>query len=292
MIPFAANDVRDYLEHLGFMPRLPSGCSTYLFLSGATLGSRASITSNLIEIEEVVPAREDHYDDVCVTFTMGLHELTANKGTSDPGSYHYHRQGRANLVWGHPHRFVQGKHFGNGQDVLRPEGGNNRYWRDADGDARQDADEGVRGGNGSMLIHAMGGSRIQRWGAGCLGIWDARNYHGATWQAWRDQAYSTCDQVGAIQVVIMPAVDFARFLADGATHHQPTLWPGATGVWVEKLQRQLNSWSGDSRPELVVDGDFGRGTLQRVLQFQSEGAMSTDGIVGRRTWASLATWRD
>ena len=289
MIPFSAGDVRSYLEHLGFMPDLQPGCTTYLFLSGASLGSDASSSGSTIALE-VIPAREDHYDDVCLTYLEGG-ELTANKGTSDPGSYHYHRQGRANLVWCHPHTFVRGKHNGNGQAVLRPEGGSNRFWRDADGDARQDAEEGIQGGNGTMLIHAMGGSRIQRWGAGCLGIWDPKNYRGELWAAWRDQAYRTCEKLGTVQVVIMPGSDFARYLAD-PKHHQPTLWPGATGPWVVGLQRRLNSWSGDSRQQLGVDGDFGRGTLKRLLEFQAEGALTADGIVGPRTWASLAAWRD
>lgn len=284
------HDVRSYIVHLGFNLELPAGCSTYLFLSGAQLSSGDAYDDGATLDIEPVDSQPDHYDDLCLTYTAGDPLLRGNRSTVDPGTYHMRKDGRANLVWTHPHRFVAGKHNGNGQDVLRPKNGSNRYWRDDDDDERQDPEEVIRTGNGSMLIHAMGGSRIQRWGAGCIGIWDAQNYRGPVWAGWRGQAYRTTDTLREIQVVIVPARDFIYYLLDPSTH-RPMLWPGATGKWVRVLQTSLGLNRVESGGSgLTVDGDFGKGTLAALQEFQRAQGLTDDGICGVKTWGALGTW--
>ena len=279
------HDVRSYIVHLGFNLTLPPGCTTYLFLSGARLSSEAPNAEGMSLEIEAVQSQPDHYDDLCLTYTAGDPTLRANRATVDPGTYHMRKDGRANLVWFHPHMFVAGKHNGNGQDVLRPKNGSNRYWRDDDDDERQDPEEVIRTGNGSMLIHAMGGSRIQRWGAGCLGIWDASNYSGPVWGDWRDRAYRTTNTLNQIQAVIVPAQDFIYYLLDASTH-RPMLWPGATGKWVKTMQNLLKQ----SGAALSVDGDFGKGSLAALMEFQRQQGLTDDGICGPNTWSALGAW--
>jgi peptidoglycan hydrolase-like protein with peptidoglycan-binding domain len=54
--------------------------------------------------------------------------------------------------------------------------------------------------------------------------------------------------------------------------------------WVEYLQQLLNRWGPGN---IAVDGDFGVGTHQAVLAFQSAHGLMVDGVVGNQTWAAL-----
>lgn len=63
----------------------------------------------------------------------------------------------------------------------------------------------------------------------------------------------------------------------------PTLRLMARGESVKILQFALKS-RGHS---LVVDGIFGRGTLEAIKSFQRAHGLTADGIVGARTWAAL-----
>ena len=294
-----ARDVAGYLSFLGFAPSLDPGEHAYLVLAGAELedtgmGSPAFAPATATEHEPLVvdltKARPDYYDDLCLTLTEGGNSpdtISANRCTVDPGAYHNHAQGRATLVWGHPHRFIKGQHYGNKKSVLRPKDGKNRYWRDADYDFEHDPGEGVKTGNGTLLIHAMGGKKIQRWGAGCMGIWAPKNYSDPLWRSWRKDAYATCKTSGSIQVVIMPASDFARWKRS-KNAHKPTLWPGATGRWVQKLQTQLNAAAAlIGAASIKVDGDFGNATTQALLGFQKTVMLTADAVAGPLTWAQL-----
>ena len=59
---------------------------------------------------------------------------------------------------------------------------------------------------------------------------------------------------------------------------------GAMGEDVVLLQTRLNAFP-SALPPLVVDGDFGPLTLQRVIEFQT--STFVDGVVEPRTWAAL-----
>jgi Putative peptidoglycan binding domain/Heterokaryon incompatibility protein Het-C len=71
---------------------------------------------------------------------------------------------------------------------------------------------------------------------------------------------------------------------------RPMLRSGARGPAVADLQRRLNAWSQATRsgPQLVVDGAFGWSTDSAVRRFQRARGLAPDGIVGPRTWSSLA----
>jgi mannan endo-1,4-beta-mannosidase len=63
-----------------------------------------------------------------------------------------------------------------------------------------------------------------------------------------------------------------------------TLRLGATGQDVILLQTRLNAFP-SALPRLVVDGDFGPKTLQRVKEFET--STFGNGVVGPHTWAKL-----
>ena len=67
---------------------------------------------------------------------------------------------------------------------------------------------------------------------------------------------------------------------------QPTLRQGdkSTDGWVEYLQQRLNDLINAG---LKVDGEFGRGTLKAVHDFQKSRGLQDDGVVGNQTWAAL-----
>jgi peptidoglycan hydrolase-like protein with peptidoglycan-binding domain len=69
----------------------------------------------------------------------------------------------------------------------------------------------------------------------------------------------------------------------------PTLKQSSTGNVVRLLQTALNegrgSFSPDTNPPLVVDGDFGPKTAAQVTGAQQMGSITADGIVGLQTWA-------
>jgi Putative peptidoglycan binding domain/Glycosyl hydrolase family 26 len=65
----------------------------------------------------------------------------------------------------------------------------------------------------------------------------------------------------------------------------PTLHEGATGTFVKVLQARLDAWN--VRPQLSVEGDFDRPTLEAVEAFQLAKKLPYDGIVDRETWRAL-----
>ncbi|MFF6807076.1 GH25 family lysozyme [Streptomyces sp. NPDC012616] len=77
----------------------------------------------------------------------------------------------------------------------------------------------------------------------------------------------------------------------GHTDTRPTLRRGAKGVAVRELQCRLNlAMEPGHYPPLAIDGDFGGGTENRVVEFQMCANLGTDGVVGPNTWAGLADW--
>lgn len=62
---------------------------------------------------------------------------------------------------------------------------------------------------------------------------------------------------------------------------------GSRGEAVKELQAYLNKLD-SVQPKLTVDGIFGSGTDKAVKQFQKGAGLLTDGVVGQRTWNSLA----
>jgi murein L,D-transpeptidase YcbB/YkuD len=73
--------------------------------------------------------------------------------------------------------------------------------------------------------------------------------------------------------------DLASPATDPAPDNQrPVLKVGARGQGVRDLQKALG---------VAVDGDFGPGTHNAVVQFQREKGLKADGIVGQATWGAL-----
>lgn len=72
---------------------------------------------------------------------------------------------------------------------------------------------------------------------------------------------------------------------DELPSNRPTLRHGDHGTDVRILQTDLH----DLRFHVgKIDGDFGNRTRAAVLAFQADNGLTTDGIVGPRTWAALA----
>jgi peptidoglycan hydrolase-like protein with peptidoglycan-binding domain len=72
----------------------------------------------------------------------------------------------------------------------------------------------------------------------------------------------------------------------------PTLRQGDSGLAVRILQQLLNYFGVPQQP-LKLDGVFGTSTLQAVKDFQNlpdppVGKLTTDGIVGAKTWDKLS----
>jgi len=65
---------------------------------------------------------------------------------------------------------------------------------------------------------------------------------------------------------------------------QETLYWGASGEEVRKLQTTLRKWGYYDGP---VDGVFGGGTFTAVKEFQTKNGLSADGVVGPATAAAL-----
>ena len=63
----------------------------------------------------------------------------------------------------------------------------------------------------------------------------------------------------------------------------PVLKIGDKGFDVRKLQSKLSSIG----YSLNVDGDFGGNTLKIVKEFQKDAGLSSDGVVGEKTWKAL-----
>lgn len=61
---------------------------------------------------------------------------------------------------------------------------------------------------------------------------------------------------------------------------------GDSGLAVKALQETLNRWY-PTLPQLVVDGDFGQATKDRVIHYQRAAGLTPDGEVGPATRAGL-----
>ncbi|MCM1289509.1 MAG: peptidoglycan-binding protein [Corallococcus sp.] len=66
---------------------------------------------------------------------------------------------------------------------------------------------------------------------------------------------------------------------------RPTLRVGSRGTYVRYLQEKLTS---KLYPLGTIDGIFGNGTKNAVVEFQQENGLSADGIVGPRTWNAVS----
>jgi mannan endo-1,4-beta-mannosidase len=66
-----------------------------------------------------------------------------------------------------------------------------------------------------------------------------------------------------------------------------TLTLGSTAPDVKLLQTTLNNRPPTALPLLLVDGNFGLVTLQRVKEFQTNNGLLADGLVGPVTWGKL-----
>ncbi len=77
----------------------------------------------------------------------------------------------------------------------------------------------------------------------------------------------------------------------GHTDARPTLRRGAQGVEAKEAQCRLNlAMAPGHHTPLVIDGDFGGGTENRVKEFQRCAGLASDGVVGPNTWAKLVDW--
>lgn len=63
---------------------------------------------------------------------------------------------------------------------------------------------------------------------------------------------------------------------------------GTQGTDVADLQRRLNCTSPTRLPRLVDDGDYGSRTMARVMEFQFQNGLTTDGAAGPLTMGSSA----
>jgi serine-type D-Ala-D-Ala carboxypeptidase (penicillin-binding protein 5/6) len=83
------------------------------------------------------------------------------------------------------------------------------------------------------------------------------------------------------------AVDF--FNPESASEAEPIqLSVGATGRWVQTLQRTLNERLTPS-PALSADGDFGPLTESAVMALQGQSGLPETGIVDQATWKALGS---
>lgn len=89
---------------------------------------------------------------------------------------------------------------------------------------------------------------------------------------------------GITQDGIAGRVTFGLLQRDNAVY--PTLRQGSRGVYVRYLQQKLLS----KLYPVSVDGVFGPNTERAVKEYQSESGLTSDGIVGRLTWAALKSY--
>jgi Putative peptidoglycan binding domain len=68
--------------------------------------------------------------------------------------------------------------------------------------------------------------------------------------------------------------------------HKRILKHGSRGADVKRLQKILNARGLCPEP-IVVDGIFGRTTLDAVKKFQRQANLRADGVVGGKTWDRL-----
>ncbi|MFD9462660.1 GH25 family lysozyme [Streptomyces sp. NPDC060027] len=106
-----------------------------------------------------------------------------------------------------------------------------------------------------------------------------------TWAAlnsWAAQPHTCATQgtAGAAQATVC-----------GHTDARPTLKKGAKSDEVKEVQCRLNlAMEPFHYPPLTIDGDFGGGTEDRVIELQHCANLSADGTVGPNTWAKLVDW--
>lgn len=74
-----------------------------------------------------------------------------------------------------------------------------------------------------------------------------------------------------------------NIIADNEPFEKEVLRRGATGQLVGELQRALRAYG----YHLTVDDEFGAATELAVVLFQSQHGLTSDGIVGKKTWAAL-----
>ncbi len=79
--------------------------------------------------------------------------------------------------------------------------------------------------------------------------------------------------------------ELPMMLQPTAVNRLPTLRFGDRGNSVRILQRLLIT----KRYPINIDGDFGVLTETAVKAFQSRQGLTSDGIVGPRTWRALST---
>jgi peptidoglycan hydrolase-like protein with peptidoglycan-binding domain len=78
--------------------------------------------------------------------------------------------------------------------------------------------------------------------------------------------------------------DFKTLEDQMANSGQPTIFLGATGDAVKRLERALRR---TPNPGLTVDGVFGPQLESAVKEFQQGAGLTVDGVVGPATWAAL-----
>ncbi|MFI1032552.1 GH25 family lysozyme [Streptomyces sp. NPDC020951] len=77
----------------------------------------------------------------------------------------------------------------------------------------------------------------------------------------------------------------------GHSTARPVLRQGAKGVDVKELQCRLNlAMEPGHHPPLAIDGDFGGGTANRVVEFQLCAGLGADAVAGPNTWTRLTDW--
>lgn len=69
-----------------------------------------------------------------------------------------------------------------------------------------------------------------------------------------------------------------------STSSRPVLKQGSTGEYVRKLQTSLNKLGYNCG---TVDGSFGSKTVAAVKSFQTKNKLTSDGIVGDKTWIAI-----
>lgn len=96
-----------------------------------------------------------------------------------------------------------------------------------------------------------------------------------------NQAERLCGQIGEAVLGY-----FTSSEAESTRQAPRTLASGATGRYVEYLQRTLNARLNPS-PGLAIDGDFGPRTEAAVRSFQEKSKLEISGIVAAETWHAL-----
>jgi len=79
------------------------------------------------------------------------------------------------------------------------------------------------------------------------------------------------------------ALLLALLITAGAAYAQTLYW-GSSGDMVSRVQQKLKTWGYFTGS---VDGKFGQGTYNAVVQFQRKNGLVADGVVGKSTYAAL-----